>query len=107
MFEIERCGRCDRCEASGCGLTLRFRHVAQITHLAAHVQRRCDDLLWYTVNEIEGRAQDSVPLDDLVDSALEQLRIEVSTEPHCTRHVVDRGVRFQLVEEPDPFLSKR
>jgi ribonucleotide reductase alpha subunit len=107
VLEIEWCGRRYRREASGGRLPVRCRHVAQVAQLAANVQRWCDDLLWYTVNEIEGGAQDIVAPDDLVDRAHEQLRIEVATEPQCAGHVVYRGVRFQLVEEPDPFLCER
>jgi hypothetical protein len=105
-LEVEGCSCRDRRKSGGTGLALLFRHAAQVTHIAADVQRRCDDLLWYAVNEIEGGAQDVVAPNYLVDSALEQRGIEIAAQAQRTRNVVDRGVRFQLVEEPDPFLGE-
>src|SRR5262249_17544031 len=55
----------------------------------------------------EPRAQHFVPADDLVHTPLQRLNLQLPTQPHCQRDVVERIARLQLVQKPQPLLRVR
>ncbi len=56
--------------------------------------------------DAKGGAQRLVPADDLPDRAVEGRAVERAAQPERARHVVGRGARCDLVEQPQPLLRE-
>ena len=69
--------------------------------------RGMHDLDGTRLRGLEGRPQRFVAAHDLIEAALERLRVQLALEPEGEVHVVDRPPGLQLVEEPEPLLRVR
>ena len=54
----------------------------------------------------ESRPQDLVPADHLAERRFQGHGVERTREPHGERDVVDRALRVELVQEPEPVLGE-
>ncbi len=106
-LKVERRLRFFEREALGFRLALAFGPRAQVDEREPHLRFGGDDLTRATLDDGEGRAQDFVTADDLVDAAFERRRVERAAEAHRRRDVVGGAARHQLVEEPEALLYER
>ena len=75
------------------------------------LQRQChrwrDDLHRLVVNRLKAGAQRLVAAHDFLQALFQHFGVQLAVEPHDVGHVVQRIVRFQLIQEPEPLLGKR
>ncbi len=83
------------------GLPCRLPHGALT---CGHPSPRHDPLVRHTIGRGERRAQDLVPLHEVVDRGAQRGTIHLTAEPEQQRHAVPRGLG--LVEEPQALLRE-
>ena len=88
-------------------LPLGLRGLTQIEHRHRYGECRYDDLHWAPINGDESSAQGLMALDDLVEALLERRAVEPAAHLHGSGDVVGRALRCQLMQKPEPLLSKR
>jgi hypothetical protein len=84
----------------------RLRDPRQIRHRQWNPQPRLDHLPQLAAGVDEDGTQRGVPGDDGVHRLAERRHVQRPGQPQRERHVVDRGTRFQPVEEPQLFLGE-
>ena len=89
------------------GIALRRVHAGQVVLLERERQRGADSLHRHPILRDEGRTQHFVAAHDFVDGALHCAGMQVALEPNRRRHVVDRTVGIELIEEPQALLPER
>src|SRR6185369_2522492 len=86
---------------------LRLRKVAQIDHFDFPRLGFGNHLHRFTIDAVKGGAQAFMTPDELTHAAFERRKLEWTTEVVRVRDVVNGGVWFQLVQEPQSLLRKR
>ncbi|MFT3764378.1 MAG: hypothetical protein QM820_02475 [Minicystis sp.] len=91
---------------AGVLLALGDAQVGPAHHRKAEVHLRMNDLHRAAIDRLERRAQHLVPAHDLAQSLFERLDVEPARQTEHGRHVVERAVRLELVEEPEALLRE-
>jgi hypothetical protein len=66
-----------------------------------------DELRRRTVSDRKGSSQRVMTTDDLGQSEMKRIYQQSARYAECSGHVVGGGERFELIDEPEPLLSKR
>ncbi len=88
-------------------LALRLRQATQVNYFDFPWLRLFDHLHRFAIDAVKRGAQTFMTTDEFIQAALESKKIEWTTEVMDVRNVVDSGVGFQLVQEPQSLLRER
>src|SRR5262245_28405911 len=64
-------------------------------------------LYWFAFFYFDPRTQDLVSSDDLIDHSLQRIKVEFPLQPHRSQDVIERIVRRELIQKPQPLLRER
>src|SRR5215470_3994391 len=64
-------------------------------------------LYWFAFFYFDLRPQDLVSPDDLIDHSLQRAKVEPPLQPHRSQDVIERIVRRELIQKPQPLLRER
>jgi hypothetical protein len=106
LLQVERLSRRHGREAVGLRLSHALTQFAQVDHGQFDRPHRVDDLHRLAVDGDEGRAQRLVAAHHLGQRLAHRRHVEAPGQAHRHRHVVDRTLRLQLVEEPEALLRE-
>src|SRR5215510_8074129 len=84
-----------------------LRYLTQIEHRHWESERRRNDLHRASIDGDESCAQDLMAPHDLVDAPPERCDVELTGHLHGSGDIVGRTLRRQLMQKPQPLLSKR
>src|ERR1041385_1174814 len=79
--------------------------------VALHKANRNDDFLFNYLPRLtrftdEVRAQSLMAGRERIQRLLENATVECSREPEQRRHIIERAAGFELIEKPEPLLTK-
>ena len=79
---------------------------AQIDFRVRHGHRRTDRLQQTIVRPAEGRSQDLVAADDLIEGRPQDIAAQVAFEEHPALRMIGGALALELIEKPEPFLRE-
>jgi hypothetical protein len=88
-------------------LTLGFREAAKIDRRHRKRLGRSYDLEGPTVDGQEFCPQGLMAAKDFIQARLESPKIQRSADPNPAAKIINRTPRFELFQEPEPFLGER
>ncbi len=106
-FEIERLARLRGGDAQVFLVALCFRQVGEVDQPQPEAEIGMDDGARFSAAQIEGRAPDLVPSQELVQAALERLEIERAVAVDGYRFIVERHIRRHRSMKPHIALLGR
>ncbi len=87
-------------------LTLFNRKTLQVDFRHRQRPTGTDNLNGLSVHGGESGAQGLVPANDFIDAILQSLNIQRTFEANRRRDIIKRTIRLELIQEPQPLLSK-
>src|SRR5215469_5816199 len=100
-------GAADFLEREPSHLRFRIRMPADIEDGQFEPEGRVDHLHGLVIFGPEDGSERLVAIDDSVQSPLDAIHAHGSLKTQSPRRAVERTVRFELIEEPEPVLSER